>query len=1012
MADPIDDFSASIATTGQLQLNMPTSGNFEVYRDEDWFRFHADAGQHYLFSSSLDQSYWPPTLAIYDASGKLVSDASGVNFEPLQSGDYYLSATGLLPASYSVTWQVRQDDYSANNSAPGWLSPGAQLNGFFEYKQDSDRFQFSAVAGQLYRFDTTLLNDAIHQLGVVVTDEAGNALDVSVSNSVNGANGVMSCWVLAKTTGTYAINMSPGWYASGEHYTITEGAVTSDDYGGTLASATPLTMGVATAGKLQWPTDVDYFSVQLTAGTTYTVSSQLTADNPDASLSVQFQGPGGSYLPSVGGARTFSYTPTVSGTYYVDVNASYSAQLPGYTVTVSQTPDDYGATIATAGKLVVDGPGTQGHLESGGGDRDWFTVSLDAGQSYWVQLASPPAGFSSAAGYATMNILDASGKLLASTQNMNFSDGNRILPFVPSAKGSYIVEVGGNYGDQGNYQVIVKHGPVDDVGNDPAHAAPLALDANVNGKLELATDKDVYKLHVDAGNVYRISAQGIGGDAGWSNAIVLDGQSSNSSGWLDQLPNGYSRHDNLYKATATGDLYITVTQSANYNAVQTGSYTLHASSYGQDDFPQVGQGLSTLAVGGKIQGVINYPGDVDSFTVHLEAGRTYVFDLQGALSGVGTLDATTATLNLYGASSQQGVSATALPGGEARLSCVVSATGDYQISVKGDASHLGSYTIGAVQTSGDVTAPALATPTDVDIPGWSGQFALQFSESVMHGSGSFVLKDSSGNVFAPHGQNSYKITAASNQIFIDTGGYLAPGETYTLSVAPDSVADLAGNHLNGAASVRFHTAPVASQGTVGNDLLVGHLNGARIDGGDGLDTVYYAHSWYLFDIKRNAATNEITVQQLGTQSGDVLTGIERIMLQDQAIALDIDGAAGQAYRLYKAAFDRAPDYAGLGFWINAMDHGMSLQTVAHGFAMSPEFLAKYGAAPTDAQYINQLYHNVLHRDGDAGGTSFWLDALQHGLSRDQVLTFFSESPENQAAVIGQIQNGIGYTPYG
>jgi len=146
----------------------------------------------------------------------------------------------------------------------------------------------------------------------------------------------------------------------------------------------------------------------------------------------------------------------------------------------------------------------------------------------------------------------------------------------------------------------------------------------------------------------------------------------------------------------------------------------------------------------------------------------------------------------------------------------------------------------------------------------------------------------------------------------------------------------------------------------------------------------------------------------GTDGDDFLNDIERVVFSDHAVALDIDGHGGQAYRLYQAAFNRTPDQDGLGFWIAAMDKGMSLQTVAHGFAMSPEFQAMYGSAPTDAQYVSQLYQNVLHRAGDASGTSFWLDALQHGHSRDEVLTFFSESPENQAALIGKISNGITY----
>ena len=48
---------------------------------------------------------------------------------------------------------------------------------------------------------------------------------------------------------------------------------------------------------------------------------------------------------------------------------------------------------------------------------------------------------------------------------------------------------------------------------------------------------------------------------------------------------------------------------------------------------------------------------------------------------------------------------------------------------------------------------------------------------------------------------------------------------------------------------------------------------------------------------------------------------ERLTFSDANIALDIDGNAGQAHRIYKAAFDRAPDLGGLGFWINTLDNG-------------------------------------------------------------------------------------------
>ena len=95
--------------------------------------------------------------------------------------------------------------------------------------------------------------------------------------------------------------------------------------------------------------------------------------------------------------------------------------------------------------------------------------------------------------------------------------------------------------------------------------------------------------------------------------------------------------------------------------------------------------------------------------------------------------------------------------------------------------------------------------------------------------------------------------------------------------------------------------------------------------------------------------------------------------------------------------------------MTALDNGLSLVQVASNFIASPEFQSTYGAV-NDTQFVTLLYQNVLHRAPDASGLQYHLNELeQWGESRAQVLTNFSESPENQANVIGAIQNGIPYT---
>ena len=138
-----------------------------------------------------------------------------------------------------------------------------------------------------------------------------------------------------------------------------------------------------------------------------------------------------------------------------------------------------------------------------------------------------------------------------------------------------------------------------------------------------------------------------------------------------------------------------------------------------------------------------------------------------------------------------------------------------------------------------------------------------------------------------------------------------------------------------------------------------------------------------------------------------ISGAERIQADDGYLALDMDGNAGQAFRLYNAAFDRLPDGSGLAFWIDQLDNGLSLTAVAEGFTRSDEFRSIYGDNPTTSEFVDRLYHNVLGREGDAEGIAFWEGVLNSGaVANVDVLVLFSESPENVTGVAPQLADGI------
>ncbi|WIJ26570.1 DUF4214 domain-containing protein [Devosia sp. RR2S18] len=211
------------------------------------------------------------------------------------------------------------------------------------------------------------------------------------------------------------------------------------------------------------------------------------------------------------------------------------------------------------------------------------------------------------------------------------------------------------------------------------------------------------------------------------------------------------------------------------------------------------------------------------------------------------------------------------------------------------------------------------------------------------------------------------------------------------------------------------------EGTAFNDTFIGtdareQLRGAGgndiINGGGGIDTTtYWGSRFSEFDLS-GVGTGIITVTHLngGSEGVDTLTNIERMLFDDGVLRVDVDGNAGQAYRLYQAAFERTPDNEGLKYWIGRMDEGnTTLVDIADSFLHSPEFVSTYGTEQTvsNSEFVELLYLHTLGRSSDGEGFSYWVDKLDGGeTNRRDLVAFFSESNENKAQVAGEISDGI------
>ena len=221
-----------------------------------------------------------------------------------------------------------------------------------------------------------------------------------------------------------------------------------------------------------------------------------------------------------------------------------------------------------------------------------------------------------------------------------------------------------------------------------------------------------------------------------------------------------------------------------------------------------------------------------------------------------------------------------------------------------------------------------------------------------------------------------------------------------------------------------------ARGTIYGDVFYGNpanntlwgLGGAdTVDGDAGIDTFVLPSSRASYAITSSADLSrqgfDLAIRRIKLDPGqsasnldldqNKVKSVERIQFTDGTLALDISGNAGQAYRLYQAAFNRTPDQSGLGYQIQALDTGLTLTQVAQNFLNSPEFAKTYGGLD-DSKFVTQLYINVLHRPGESAGLAYHVNDLAHGAQRATILANFSESPENQAALIGVIGAGIFY----
>lgn len=204
-------------------------------------------------------------------------------------------------------------------------------------------------------------------------------------------------------------------------------------------------------------------------------------------------------------------------------------------------------------------------------------------------------------------------------------------------------------------------------------------------------------------------------------------------------------------------------------------------------------------------------------------------------------------------------------------------------------------------------------------------------------------------------------------------------------------------------------------GLEGNDHLAGGLGDDYLVGGAGVDVAKFSGAIAEYTISKQSSDSLSVTDTTSARDGiDSLAGIERLKFSDTSLALDVGKGenAGSIYRLYEAAFDRAPKPFGEGYWLNKLDHGESLVEIANQFLVTQEFKSIYGESPSNTLYVTTLFEHVLGRAPKQAGLDYYSGELEHGRSRAEVLVEISESAENVNNLEMLIVNGIRYQEVG
>ena len=759
------------ATTLTLGENFTAnaSGELGIPGDKDVFVMTLDEGIVYQLNaqgvSSAGGTLTDPYVRIFDSAGQLLdfnnngglgTDARFYFVSPATDA-YYIEVSSSDTAgmgTYALSVAQRDlppDDVPNNASTQISLAPGDQFSGTLLTQNDEDWFAITLAAGENYVFRVKAsfsghgsLEDPLLEL----RDFDGTIIR-SVDNMLTSNEPAMG--YNPSVSGTYylVVKAADGQVDTGSYTLMTRAP---DDHANNFQDATSLTIDQTISGGIQWNDgsfgvrafdsvglatdfDEDWFSFQAIEDQILSLNLSLE----DGSLLsrpmvevIDSQGRTlafGDGLETDNGLAVASFKIPTSGQYYARVVDGAGA-TGGYQVslTVGDASDE-DASGAVPLSFSSNGVITQSvSIATIGlaGDTDSFETMLQAGHSYRIETVAVRDGSVAPLPSAALSLSWLADGESVATEIVSGSDaltpsffdsaaftaltGGKlslvVAPLEPTQTGRYqlrLVDLGTESDDD----------HIDSVGqyNEADHGV-VAINETVEGKIDTASDSDLFAVNLTQGNIYDFSVKGYFDGLGTLAEAEL--RLLNASGQLVSV----GAYDD---STGRNDLSLSVFNDGRYflqvSALDlpgnTGSFTLDTRlrgsvAGGEDDMSADTQSGVSVAPGKPVAGTIEEAGDHDWLRLTLEEGKVYVIDVLADGSGIGgTLP--DATLRLLDASgTEQGFDDNSGAGKDAHLQFAPAISGDFYLDVAARFGETGTYTVRVRELYSGVADPLAA----------------------------------------------------------------------------------------------------------------------------------------------------------------------------------------------------------------------------------------------------------------------------------------------------------------